>query len=395
MSGVYSLRRYGWMIADQGRMEAYRQALQQTIKPGAVVLDIGTGPGLMALMACQCGARRVYAIEPGDAIQVGRDLAAVNGYSGQIEFIQALSTQVTLPEPADVIVSDLRGVLPLFEHIIPSLVDARRRFLAPGGVLIPRRDTLWATVLEFPDAYQEIIQPWDEDYYGLDLSSVRPLATSSTKTVVIKEEQMLSAPQCWGSIDYTTVESPAVQGQITWSMSRPGVGHGLGLWFDADLAPGIGFSNAPGEQAHIYGRTFLPWQEPVALAPGDTVTVSLSADLVGDDYVWRWDTDILDPGRPDQPKASFRQSTFFSVPLSPAKLQQAASNHTPTVGEEGRIDRFILGLMDGNHSLGDIAQQVTRQFPQQFANEKEALTRAGELSHRYGQPPDSKYLRGS
>jgi type I protein arginine methyltransferase len=393
MNGVYSLRRYGEMIVDQGRMEAYRQALQQTIKPGAVVLDIGTGPGIMALMACQCGARRVYAIEPGDVIQVGRDLAAANGYSGQIEFIQAISTRVTLPEPADVIVSDLRGVLPLYQRIIPSVVDARRRFLAPGGVLIPRRDTLWATVLEFEEVYQEIIQPWDEDYYGLDLSLVRPLATSRTKTVVIKEDQMLSAPQCWGSIDYATVESPAAQGQINWSVSRPGVGHGLGLWFDADLAPGIGFSNAPGEQGHIYGRTFLPWQEPVALSPGDTVTVSLAADLVGDDYVWRWDTDILDPDRPDQPKASFRQSTFFSVPLSPAKLRQAASNHIPALCEEGRIDGFILGLMDGNHSLGDIAQQLTRQFPQRFANAQEAMTQAGEVSHRYGRPPDSKYWR--
>jgi type I protein arginine methyltransferase len=393
MAQGYSLRGYGEMIVDQGRMDAYRQALQQAIKPGAIVLDIGTGPGFMAMLACQYGAKRVYAIEPGNIIQVARELATVNGFAHRIEFIQALSTQITLPERADVIVSDLRGVLPLFQRIIPSLMDGRRRFLAPGGVLIPRRDTLWASVLEFEETYRDIIQPWDKEHYGLDLSSVRPMVTNVLKKSVIKEGQMLTAPHCWASIDYTTVEKPDVQGQINWSISRPGLGHGLGLWFDAELAPGIGFSNAPGDLAHIYGRMFLPWLEPVALVPGDTVTVSLAADLVGDDYVWRWDTDILDPDRPDQPKASFRQSTFLSVPLSPAKLQQIASNHIPALGEEGRIDGFILGLMDGNHSLGDIAQQVARQFPQRFANEKEALTRAGKLSSRYGRPPDSKYWR--
>ena len=149
MAHVYSLGGYGDMIADQGRIEAYRQALRLVVKPGSVVLDIGTGIGIMAMMACQFGARRVYAIEPGDVIEVARELAAANGFADRIEFIQGLSTEVTLPERADVIVSDLRGVMPPFQHIIPSLVDARRRFLAPGGVLIPRRDTLWASILEF------------------------------------------------------------------------------------------------------------------------------------------------------------------------------------------------------------------------------------------------------
>jgi predicted RNA methylase len=114
-----------------------------------VVVDIGTGPGILALLACQAGARRVYAIDVSDAIQVGRELAAANSYADRIEFIQALSTQVTLPESADVIVSDLHGAIPLFQLLILSLVEARRRFLAPGGVMIPQQETLWAAVLEF------------------------------------------------------------------------------------------------------------------------------------------------------------------------------------------------------------------------------------------------------
>ena len=109
------------------------------------------------------GAHKVYAIEPGDALQVARKIAADNNYTKQIDFIQAMSTEITLPEPADVIISDLRGALPLFQQHIPTIVDARSRFLAPDGVLIPQRDTLWAAVVEAPEIYETYSIPWDTE----------------------------------------------------------------------------------------------------------------------------------------------------------------------------------------------------------------------------------------
>src|SRR5687768_1340883 len=99
---MYSLGGYGAMLLDQERMAAYREALRKAIRPGAVVLDIGTGPGIFALLACRSGARRVFAVEPSPVIQVAREIAAANGCAGRIEFFQDLSTRVELPEPADV-----------------------------------------------------------------------------------------------------------------------------------------------------------------------------------------------------------------------------------------------------------------------------------------------------
>ena len=72
---MYSIADYGAMIADEVRMGAFVRALRQAVKPGAVVIDIGTGTGIFALLACRFGARRVYAIEPSDAIQVAREIA--------------------------------------------------------------------------------------------------------------------------------------------------------------------------------------------------------------------------------------------------------------------------------------------------------------------------------
>src|SRR5437870_11229737 len=76
---MYSVADYGIMIADRVRMEAYMQALRSAVRPGGVVVDIGTGTGIFALLACRFGARRVYAIEPNDAIQVAREIARANG----------------------------------------------------------------------------------------------------------------------------------------------------------------------------------------------------------------------------------------------------------------------------------------------------------------------------
>lgn len=376
------------MIADRGRMQAYRQALRQVITPDSVVLDIGTGTGIMAFLACQLGARRVYAIEPSDIIQVAREIAAANGFAGRIEFIEALSTEISLPEPADIIVSDVRGVLPFFEQAIPTLIDARRRLLAPGGVLIPYQDSLWAALAMAPDIFQEMAGPWDDNPYGLDMQAARRLVTNEYRKVIIKPQQLLEEPRCWATLDYATVESTAASGELTWHITCNGLVHGLAVWFDSCLAPGVSFSNAPGNPVLIYGQFFFPWPEPVSLAAGDTVSISLNARLIGTDYTWKWHTRIQGAAR--SLKAEFNQSDFFGIPLSTAKLPLTAASHVPHLSGDGMIDGFILARMNGTSSLGEIAGDLVKQFPGQFANRREALTRVGELSEKYSQSTEGK-----
>jgi len=89
---MYSLHFYGQMLADTPRMDAYLAALRQAVKPDSVVLDLGCGPGVFALMACKFGARRVYAVEPDNIISVAREAAVANGCADRIEFFESLST---------------------------------------------------------------------------------------------------------------------------------------------------------------------------------------------------------------------------------------------------------------------------------------------------------------
>lgn len=380
---MYGIADYWKMMGDHVRRDAYAEALRRTVKPGAVVLNIGTGTGIFAILACRAGAGRVYAIEDDDIIEVARALAATNEVQDRIEFIQGLSTDVTLPEQADVIVSDLRGVLPLHGHHIPSIADARRRFLAPGGALIPQRDAIWAAVVEAPDLYRLLVAPWGQNPPGLDFEAARRLAVNRWSKATVGPDQLLVEPRPWATLEYDRIESAAVSGDLGWVAARRGIAHGLCVWFVATLADGVSFSCAPDQPERIYGSGFFPWEDPVALAAGDFVSASLQADLVGDDYVWRWASRIHAGGEGGELKAEFQQSNFYAAPISPTVLRRGSVDLRPHIDESGEVDRAILGLMNGELTLRAIADRISLQFPAVFPGRDEALPRVQHLSRRY------------
>lgn len=383
----YSLTSHAGMLTDEPRMAAYTEALRRAVRPGSTVIDLGAGPGVFALLACRFGAGQVHAVEPDDSILLLSELAAANGFAHRISIHRVLSTAVLLPEPADVIVSDLRGVLPLFEQHIPSIIDARRRLLADGGVLIPRADTMWAALVNTPETFRKLREPWTENWLGLDLSAGRRYVTNSWRRVELHREQMVTPPQQWVRLDYAAVDGPDAAGTLEWVMERTGTAHGVAVWFDADLAEGIGFSNAPGEPKTIYGQAFFPWPEPVELAPGDRVSVELRAVLTGGDSTWRWRSRITHGA--GQAAACFDQSTFFGRPLTAERLRRREAGFVPALGEEGLVDGFLLAQMDGQATLEEIARRAAERFPERFDHWRDALPRAGELAERYSREPDA------
>ena len=377
---MYDLVAYGAMIADKGRTSAYARALVSMVRPDSVVLDIGTGAGIMALLACRAGAARVYAVEPSGVVDLAHEAAEANGFADRIRFIRAISTEIDLPEQVDGVVAEIHGVLPLFRQSVVSIVDARDRFLKPGGWTIPKRETLWAAVVCSPAAYQQVADAWNTPY-GFDLSAARSRAANQLRRRRFDVSDMITPPRCWATLDYATIAGPNVRGDLSWVIERTAIGHGFAGWFDSETAPDAGFSNSPASDEHIFQQLFFGWPEAVPLAAGDTVLVRLRADLVGDDYVWTWKTDLTDSvtGRL---KASFRQSSLLAELLGPA-LRKRAHTFVPDLSDEGRIDRQVLDLMDRGMPLGDIAAAILRAFPSAFNDWHAALGRVGLLSDRY------------
>jgi protein arginine N-methyltransferase 1 len=382
---LYSVVGFGSMIADETRLQAYAASLREVVRPDSLVLDIGAGTGIMTLLACQLGARKVVALEPSDCIELARQAVRENGFSGRVELFQALSGDVSLPERADVIVSDLRGILPPLRTNLADLIDARHRLLAPGGALIPRSDRLFVALLEDAERFERHVGIWRSRPSGLDLrSAISFSANAWRKATRVGPEMLLSAPRQWAAIDYWALEETSVQGKARLSASRDGVAHGLLLWFDAQLTGQVGFSNAPGGPELIYGQAFFPWPEAVPLREGDIADVELRADTVAGDYVWSWNSTVLRQGAPDGAVARFRQSTFLGEPIALKKLRRSADRYVPQLNEEGQIDLFALQLMTGGRSVADIAASLQEQFPARFPDLRKALARAGKLSTDYG-----------
>ena len=382
---MYTVIDYGGMIRDKVRMEPYVSALRKNVNSDSVVLDLGTGTGIFAVLACKFGARKVYAIEPNEAIQLAREIARDNQCADRISFIEDLSTNVSLPEKVDVIISDLRGVLPISDNHIKSIVDARTRFLQPDGVLIPQKDTLWAAVVTSPELYSPSSEVWSLDTYGIDLRAGLRYVMNTWNRGTVSPEQMLTLPQRWAELDYSTITDNNVDAHLSWIVTRGGLAHGVVAWFDTILSEGIGFSNAPGGGAEVYGSAFLPWTEPTSLVEGDIVEAKISASFVGDDYIWTWETLIKKACEPNQIKASFRQSTFFSLPVSTNRLSRISTSFVPRLNIKGRIDQLILNLMENECSHAEIAERVIKQFPEKFSKVSEALTHVARLSSKYSQ----------
>ncbi len=383
---IYSVHGHGVMVADRNRTDTYIEAMRRSVKPGALVLDLGAGSGLFSLVACQLGARKVVAVEPDEIIQVARAIATDCGYADRIEFIQACSTQISLPEGADVIVSDLRGVLPFFGSHLGSLADARRRLLAPGGILIPREDTVWVALVESPDLYRTHVGPWEDNEFGLDMRAALNFSTNGWCKARFRPEQLLAKPQCWTRLDYTDLEETDARGEVALTMSRTGTAHGLCVWFDATLVEGVGFSNAPGASEQVYAQAFFPLTRPLVLKTGDVVSVALRADRVGDDYQWTWETRAADPNEPVWERSVFKQSTFLGSPRSLERLRKRCADHVPSrLTEDGQIVWLILERMQNAMPLGAIARELLERFPKRFPRWEAALGHVGELSERYGQ----------
>jgi hypothetical protein len=119
----------------------------------------------------------------------------------------------------------------------------------------------------------------------------------------------------------------------------------------------------------------------VPVQEGQRICVTLQAKLVGEEYIWQWETKIA--GNGNSTERHFRQSTFQGANFTPQALRRRAADFVPSLSEEGLADRWLLEAMDGTTSLQQMAQAAAEQFPSLFPHWKDALHRAAELARQF------------
>ena len=271
------------LLEDNVRTEAFAEAIARVVRPGDVVLDLGSGSGVLAIMACRAGARKVFAVERGHIADVATMLVADNGCADRVEILHARSQEVELPEPANVLITEILGNLGFDEQIVPSVLDARRRLLTADARLIPARVALLAAPVDAARVHEREVGFWSAPRYGIDFSLVRTFAANQVRLIEVDDTLAPAAPLV--EIDLATVTSPAIEGSARFTIGRDGVMHGFAGWFDATLAGGVRVSNEPPLRTPNWRQALLPLDDGVAVARGDEVTLQVESS---DGVNWRW-----------------------------------------------------------------------------------------------------------
>ncbi len=365
-------------LEDTHRLAAFGRAIDATVRPGDVVVDLGCGTGILGLMACRAGASRVYAIDDGGMIDVARQVATANGYADRIVHIQGNSMRVALPEQAHVIVSDQIGRLGFEAGVIEYFADAARRFLLPGGQLIPASVTSWLAPVEAP-ALTGVVEFWRSAPAGFDFSTVMEGAVNTGYPATLAADAQLAASQ--PALQFICGDAPtAVKGSVTFEVTRPGVLSGLGGWFVADLSPGTTMTNAPGASDQIARRqAFLPLSTPVSVHVGDHIDVVLRARPV--EVVLAWDVRVTRAGTE---VAHARHSTLGGMLVPRETLVRTNPSTRPRLTPWADARATVLALCDGRHTLAEIESLTALRHAGLFASAGEAEEFVAEVVTRYG-----------
>jgi protein arginine N-methyltransferase 1 len=359
------------LLADRVRTESYRQAIFETVRADDVVLDLGTGTGILAFFACQAGARRVYAIESGEIVEIAKQVCMQNGFQDRVVFLNEISTQIELPERVDVIVTETVGNFGLEEGLLSSVIDARDRWLKGNGGVIPRSLELVVVPVELPQEYQQRIDNWKSDLYGLDFSPVRSLATNYFYPVVIERSSFLGHPAPLVRIPLFDVRSANVRSEVLLVATRRGVLHGIAGWFTAELTEDIVLSNGPPLSNPSWRHSFFPLECPLPLLEGDRLRVAIHCVS---NAVWRWQVEVRRKGGSGESlrEIQFNHSTFWGVALSTEWLRKRADGYLPKLSRRGEAELSLLKLCNGQHAIGAMTQELLQSYPDVVRSELEA-----------------------
>lgn len=245
------------MLADRPRVDAYAAALEALVQPGMVVLDAGTGSGVLAALAARRGAR-VYAVDQSDAVRWAEGTMQASGLADRVTVIRGDVATVELPEPVDLIVTETFGALALAEGAAPDLQACAQRLLRPGGRVVPGRIDFHVAAVVDPAVRDEAFGPF-EAVPGVDFGPLRAVAGSRALTTTLAADAV--GPCARFASHAFPDDGGVVVGEAVVEADRPIVG--LAAWYDLVLAPEVVLATGPGAPPTHWGQVFLPFEDPL------------------------------------------------------------------------------------------------------------------------------------
>jgi SAM-dependent methyltransferase len=281
-SEICSFGVHGWhfdIVRDRARNAAYEGALKRAIRPGMRVLDIGTGTGLLSMMAARAGAAEVICCEMNPVVaETAKAIIAKNGYADRIRVIAKHSSQIDVGKdmggPADLLVSELFTNGMLEEAVLPVHEHAVARLLKPGAQTIPAAGIVRIALAE------DVKRTKMTEAEGFDLSPFNRLVphryaiTPGDERLVLKSE-----PADIMSFDFRSGGPfPPARAETTVRATASGA-NGVAQWI-ALIMDGEGrYENMPAPgAAFCWAANYFPAPEDFSASSGETIRVSCAHD---------------------------------------------------------------------------------------------------------------------
>ena len=229
------------MISDNIRTLAYRDAIRENEAriSGRRVIDVGSGTGILSLFAAECGAAHVDSIEASSIASIAREIVSANGYGGVIEVHEKLVEDACemIKEKEDILISEWMGYCLLFEGMLESVITARDKLLADGGLMFPCACKMYLYGIEDPEGREGTIDFWN-DVYNFDMSMMKELAYRECYVDILKPENVCTTEATVLDLDLYKVTKDDlmyIENAFCLSAKKNTSIDGFGMYFDCSF----------------------------------------------------------------------------------------------------------------------------------------------------------------
>jgi hypothetical protein len=271
------------IIHDQERNKAYEKALNHFVKPGMIVFEIGTGTGILAMLAVRAGAEHVYTCERrADVAEAAKAIIERNGMSDRITVIAkdayALQLGEEIPERADLFVAEIVDNGLLTEFVLPLTELARRKFLKPEAILLPWRVSARGYLVSGQGQAESFRM---SEVMGFDLTPFNRFTPVEISAGKGGGREVYPLSEAVELIAFDLRENAPQEDEVPTSLrvTRSGTAEALMRWLHLDFGGGIVFENAPPQRSSWFPHLhILP--EPVKVSSGELMQFTVSHNHV-------------------------------------------------------------------------------------------------------------------